>query len=136
MAGHDDTHAGERGTVVAVVTDLLLRQKMVEGLAAAGYAARIASGPTRLRDALDAEPPTAILLDLEARSFDAVALIRDLRADPATHAVPILGFFGHTNLAVRDDALAAGCTRVATRGEMAMRLDRLMDRLLGGTPAA
>lgn len=121
---------GRQATVVAVVADLILRQKMVEGLAAAGYAPRVASGPTRLAEALAAGAPVAILIDLEITSLDAPETIRALRADPATAEVPVLGFFGHVNTSVRDAALAAGCDRVATRGEMAMRLDRLMERLL------
>jgi two-component system, cell cycle response regulator DivK len=130
MSGDGGIAPARQATVVAVVSDLILRQRMVEGLAAAGFAPRVASGPTRLREALADGAPTAILIDLETTALDAVATIRALRADPATAAVPLLGFFGHVNTAVRDAALAAGCDRVATRGEMAMRLDRLMERLL------
>lgn len=103
---------------------------MVEGLAAAGYEAQVAGGPTVMRDRLAARRPAAILIDLENRGMDAIETIAALKADPETASIPLLGFFGHVNIDIRTRALAAGCDRVATRGEVASRLDRLMEKLL------
>lgn len=119
-----------KGVVLAVVSDLLLRQKVVEGLLAAGYEAQVAGGPSVLADKLAAQRPVAILLDLENRSLDAVDTIERLKADAETADIPLLGFFGHVNIDIRTRALAAGCDRVATRGEVASRLDRLLAHLL------
>lgn len=124
----DDTMGTD--TILAVVSDLLLRQKVVEGLSAAGYAAQIASGSSTMRDKIATHRPVAILLDLENRAIDPVETIRELKAGAATAATPLLGFFGHVNTEIRERALAAGCDRVATRGEVATRLDRLLGRLL------
>jgi len=112
------------------VSDLLLRQKVVEGLAAAGYRPQIAAGLSTMRDKIAAHRPVAILLDLENRAIDPIATIRELKAGAATAATPLLGFFGHVNAEVRTRALEAGCDQVATRGEVAARLDRLLGRLL------
>jgi DNA-binding response OmpR family regulator len=119
-----------RGTVLAVVSDLLLRQKVVEGLRAAGYDAQVAGGPSVMRDKLAAQRPVAMLIDLENRGTDVVEMIADLKAGDATSDIPLLGFFGHVNVDIRTRALAAGCDKVATRGEVASRLDRLMAQLL------
>jgi CheY-like chemotaxis protein len=118
------------------VSDLLLRQRIVEGLLAAGYSVEVAGGPTVVGDKLAHLSPVALVIDLETRSLDAVDLIAGLRADPGTARLPVLGVFGHVNTDVRDRALAAGADHVATRGEMAMRLDRLMGRLLPASHAA
>lgn len=123
-------HTAPREAILAVVSDLILRQKVVEGLSAAGYEAEIAGGPSVMRDKIAARRPVAILLDLESRAMDAVEVIAELKADAATRAVPLLGFFGHVNVEIRTRALAAGCDRVATRGEVATRLDRLLAQLL------
>jgi CheY-like chemotaxis protein len=119
-----------KGTVLAVVSDLLLRQRVVEGLSAVGYEPQVAAGPSVMRDRLAEQRPVAILIDLENRGMDAVETIAELKADPDTESIPLLGFFGHVNIDIRNRALAAGCDKVATRGEVASRLDRLMSKLL------
>lgn len=124
------TELSSPGTVLAVVSDLILRQKVVEGLSAAGFEVQVAGGPTVMRERLSAQRPLAVLIDLENRGMDAIELISELKADPETASIPLLGFFGHVNIDIRTRALAAGCDRVATRGEVASRLDRLMEKLL------
>ena len=113
-----------------LVQDLLLRQLVEEGLKAGGYAPIGAAGPTRMRERLADHEVAAIVMDLEATSFEAPALIRELRGNPGTSGLPILGLCGHTNRDVRRAAIAAGCTRVVTRGEVATRLDQLVAALI------
>ena len=118
--------------VLMLVQDLLLRQLVEEGLKAGGYAPIGAAGPTRMRERLETHDVAAIVIDLEATSFDAPSLIGELRAAPETAVLPILGLCGHTNRDARRSALAAGCTRVVTRGEVASRLDQLVAALIAG----
>lgn len=116
-----------------VVQDLLLRQLVEEGLKAGGYLPVGAAGPVRARERLATQETTAIVVELEATSFAAPELIAEIRASDRGAAIPILGFCGHTNKDAKADALAAGCDRVITRGEVAARLDRTVDQLVANS---
>ena len=111
--------------VVAFVTDVLLRSRVEEGLKAAGYRFVGAAGPTRLRERIEQESPVASLVDLEAR--DALNAVETL----AARGIPVLGFCGHTEQDLRARGLELGCRRVITRGEVAVKLDRVLESLLG-----
>ena len=114
----------EKLLVLVFATDLLLRSRVEEGLKATGCRAVAAAGPTRLRERLDQERPSAAFVDLEARGgADAVA-------DLAALGVPVVGFCGHTERDLRSRGLELGCSRVITRGEVAAKLDRVLEMLL------
>jgi len=132
--GSDGTAA--RGPALVVVADLLVRQQLVEGLAAAGFEPVVAAGPGALRERLDRVRPAVVLVDLELRTLDPIEAIRQLKDDAPTAGVPVLGVAGHRSTVLRERALAAGCDRVATRGEAAARLDRLLARLVGAPGAS
>lgn len=123
------------GAVLVVVSDLLLRGRAEEGLKAAGYRVRVAAGPTRMAERL-IERPRCMVIDLEIAGMDAPEAIAALRAHPTTADLPVLGFCGHVNVDVRKRALAAGADRVATRGEIASTLPRLIEKVLARTDGA
>ncbi|MBG0566730.1 response regulator [Actinoplanes aureus] len=57
-------------------------------------------------------PPDLVVTDIMMPVMDGVELIRELRADPATTAIPILAVSGDWQLAVDADvALAKPCQR-------------------------
>ena len=123
-----DDHA-EAPLVLAFATDLLLRSRVEEGVKAAGYRFVGAAGPTRLRERVDQELPVAGLVDLEAR--DAPNAVGEL----VGRGVPVVGFCGHTERELRAQGLALGCARVITRGEIASKLDRVLELLLSDVPS-
>lgn len=70
--------------------------------------------------------PRQIIIDLDTRSLDPVALIATLKADPALKAIPILAYVSH----VREDAIAgaraAGAERVIARGAFVKNLMEIL----------
>lgn len=96
-----------------------MRSRIESGLEIAGYRLRVAGGPTRLTEALADDPPACVLIDLEAGD-DAIAVITGLRTDPATAALPLAAFAGHTNVELLDRARAAGAAPVVARGQAAI----------------
>jgi CheY-like chemotaxis protein len=122
-------------TVVIAGDDLLFATRLAASVAACGHRPRRAHTAAALRDAL-AEGASAVILNLASTRMDALAAIRDARADPATRTMPVLGFCGHADLARRDAAKAAGCDLVATNGEVAAHLPRLLTTLLGPSEPA
>ena len=129
------TDSRDRPVVLMVVYDLFFRQKVEEGLLAAGYRVEAAMGPRKMREKIDRELPLCLVMDLEITSMDAVEAIRELKADPATRDVPVIGYCSHVNLDLRSAALAAGCDRVAARSEISSKLDRLVGQIAGAAPA-
>ena len=85
-------------------------------------------------DATDAAcgAPALVILDLTGPG--ALDDARALKHDPATRAVPIVGFYSHVDHALREAALAAGLDHVLPRSAFVARLPELLKR--AAAPAA
>ena len=77
-----------------------------------------------------------ILVNLNTRRIDPLALIRALKVDPTTSDVPLLAFAGHLETAKHDAARAAGADMVAANSSVSMHLPKLLNRLLTGERSA
>jgi CheY-like chemotaxis protein len=71
----------------------------------------VADGLSALRD-VSAHPPDVVVTDLALPGMDGFELIRRLRRDSASHAVPIICLSGFTTGSHEERAHEAGCTRV------------------------
>jgi hypothetical protein len=124
----------EQPLVIALCPDLMMRSRIESGLEIAGYRLRVVGGPTRLAEALAEETPACLLIDLEAGD-EAIALIRQLRADDATRDIPLAAFAGHT----REDLIAAardaGADPVVARGQAAMGTGKVVTNAIAARTA-
>lgn len=124
----------EQQLVIALCPDLMMRSRIESGLEIAGYRLRVVGGPTRLAEALAEETPACMLIDLEAGD-EAIALIRQLRADDATRDIPLAAFAGHT----REDLIAAardaGADPVVARGQAAMGTGKVVTNAIAAHTA-
>lgn len=117
--------------IVVAVPDLLMRQRLVGGLEAAGFAAKGAATPARLARALDETRPAAVLVELDGVGIDGVALVTELKGDDRAAGVPLIGFCAHTRTELIQDARAAGADRVVSRGELTNRLVKIVTEVAG-----
>lgn len=146
----DPADAGERAAplVLLVADDLLFPSRIREAIKPLGYGLRVAATEAAARAALVAAdsangaapppvPPCAVLVNLNARRLDPVALIRAFKAPggPAAN-VPLLAFAGHVETEKHDAARAAGADLVAANSSVSLHLDKLLGRLLGHGDAA
>lgn len=69
--------------------------------------------------------PDLVLIDLQAAG-DPVALGRALKQDPRTASIPLLGFYSHVEVELREAALAAGIDQVLPRSAFTARLAELL----------
>ena len=124
----------EQQLVIALCPDLMMRSRIESGLEIAGYRLRVVGGPTRLAEVLAEETPACMLIDLEAGD-EAIALIRQLRADDATRDIPLAAFAGHT----REDLIAAardaGADPVVARGQAAMGTGKVVTNAIAARTA-
>jgi CheY-like chemotaxis protein len=78
------------------------------------------------------EAPALILMDMSLPGIDGWDATRQLKADPATRAIPVIALTAHAMAGDREKALAAGCDDFDTKP---IDLDRLLGKiaaLLGG----
>ena len=122
-------------TLVACLDDLFFRSKIEA-------TARHLNVPLRFTDAKDLAKTcregktAAVLLDLSANG-NPLEVVTELRTDPATHDLPIIGFLSHVDRELAERAESSGVTRVMPRSEFSESLpDLIMDLLAPGTKRA
>jgi PleD family two-component response regulator len=133
--GRTQESASVPPVIVVAGDDLLFSQRIASALEPLGYRPVIARTAEAFHASLTGPPPAAAVLNLASHRFDALAAIRAAKSGAATRGVPLLGFCGHTDVARHRAAQAAGCDLVATNGEVAGHLGRLLTQLLSASQA-
>jgi CheY-like chemotaxis protein len=78
-------------------------------LSAAGHNVSDAEAAEQALDAIKQEKPDVILLDLVLPDMDGLTLVRKLKADPETRAIPVVAVTAYLDRFKEKDAFAAGC---------------------------
>ena len=82
------------------------------------------------------QAPALVLMDMSLPGIDGWEATRQLKADPATQAIPVIALTAHAMAGDREKSLAAGCDDFDTKP---IDLDRLLakiEALLGGKSKA
>jgi len=113
--------------LVAVLDDLMFTVKIADAAKGAGIAVRFVKAEA---DALAAATdfPAAIILDLNCRSIDTVALALKLKAAEATKGIPIVGYISHVETERIRRAREAGVDQVLARSAFSNQLPELLKR--------
>jgi len=93
-------------------TDLKL---MGEVLKMSGHIVRERTSAEEAVDAIAADVPDVILLDLHLPGMDGLTLVRRLKANAATNPIPVVAVTAYTDRYRRDDIVAAGCEACITK---------------------
>jgi CheY-like chemotaxis protein len=113
--------------VLAGVPDLFFASKISETARQLGLSVEFASSHKALVDKALTEPGL-IILDLAAAPLDPVGLIGRMKADPALQAARIVAFANHERTDLIEQARAAGCDEVLTRGAFTKNLAGILTR--------
>jgi CheY-like chemotaxis protein len=115
-------------TIAILVDDLFFRAKIQETAKVVGVTV-IALDAGRASAAVVEAKPKSIVLDLNARSFSAADLIRELKSNPETASLPTVAFVSHVQEDLIAAARTAGCDTVMARSAFAQKLPDLLRSL-------
>jgi two-component system, cell cycle response regulator DivK len=74
-----------------------------------GYEVRIAGSAPEARGQMQDRRPDLILMDIQLPGQDGLSFTQQLKADPATAAIPVVALTAHAMTGDRAHALQAGC---------------------------
>lgn len=96
---------------VLVVEDNDMNMQLVEYLLEEGgyQIVKAASGEEALTIARGGEPVDLILMDIHLPGIDGLSVVREMKADARTSAIPILALTAHAMRGDKDRFLEAGC---------------------------
>ncbi|MBI3387910.1 MAG: response regulator [Deltaproteobacteria bacterium] len=87
-------------------TEMKLAQQV---LRAAGHAVGAAEAAEQAAEAIKADRPQIILLDMVLPGMDGLTLVRKLKTDPETRDIPIVAVTSYPEKYPKGELLAAGC---------------------------
>lgn len=96
-----------------------------------GFQVDSAGSSEEVLQRLKRRTPDLILMDVQLPGQDGLSLTRQLKADPATAAIPIVALTAHAMASDREDALAAGCVGYISKPIETRTLGDLVRGFLG-----
>jgi PleD family two-component response regulator len=116
--------------VLAVVSDLFFSVKLSEAAKRNNLALEfVKDGNEVLEKAKD--KPTLIVFDLNFEAVEPVKLIAQLKANPETKGVSLLGYLSHIQGELKASAQEAGCDMVMARSALSQNLMQIFKRHSG-----
>lgn len=116
--------------ILLVEDDKPNRDILARRLGRSGFTVLIAATGTEARSTAHAESPDVVLMDVGLPDLDGWEVTRQLRADPATQALPIIALTGHIMPDEREKAIAAGCNEFHAKPVEFSRLLQQISSLL------
>jgi CheY-like chemotaxis protein len=115
---------GAMAKVVAGIPDLMFRSKVLETAKALAVDVDVARDADEIIQMVRAEKPRLVVLDLQAQALRPLETLKSLLG------VPVVGYLNHELVELREQALAAGCGEVLTKGQFAAGLPQILRRVL------
>lgn len=109
---------------------LLPGSQVVNRLQDMGYRVQTVADPAGLVKSAEESKPMVVLADLSYTKADLCGALGRLRQNKATKHLPVIGFGGDDNPAVRSAAEAAGVTLVVSEAAILHHLAQCLDRAL------
>lgn len=109
--------------VIVAIPDLMFRSKVIEAANALKVDFEVVRDPDEVIRKAREEKPKLVLIDLQA------AALRPLDTVKSLEGIPVVGFLAHEQVALREQAVAAGA-EVLTKGQFAGMLPQILSRAL------
>jgi len=119
--------------ILLVEDNEMNRDMLSRRLERKGYTVIIAVDGQEGVDKARAEMPDLILMDMSLPVKDGWDATRELKADDATKAIPVIGLTAHAMAGDREKCLAAGCDQYDTKP---VDLARLLEKITSFLPGS
>jgi len=116
----------EHKDILALPADLMFASRIRATATTLGIEVAVLARPAPLLDAARENPPSLVLVDLDARGWDPAALIRDLKQDERTSSARVVAFVSHVRQDAIEAARAAGADRVLARSAFIRELPDIL----------
>ena len=110
--------------IIAAIPDVFFRAKVLETAKTLSINLEVARDADELLQQIRTEKPRLILLDLQASA------LHPLDTLVALEGIPVVGYLAHELVDLREQALAAGCGEVLTKGQFSASLASILRRVL------
>jgi CheY-like chemotaxis protein len=101
-----------------------------------GFRVDSAGSSEEVMERLRMRAPDLILMDVQLPGQDGLSLTRQLKANPATTAIPIVALTAHAMASDRDQAMAAGCIGYISKPLETRTLGDLVRGFLGAAESS
>jgi two-component system, cell cycle response regulator DivK len=102
-------------------------------LEAGGYRVDIAGTAREALETIGRHRPELILMDIQLPGQDGLSLTRQLKADPALSAIPVVALTARAMAGDRELSLAAGCAGYISKPIDTRTIGDEVDRFLGSS---
>ena len=116
--------------VLAVVSDLFFSVKISEAAKRNGLALEFVKEGKELMEKVKVKP-SLIVFDLNFDSVSPLELIAQLKGDPETKGISLLGYLSHLQGELKMQAQAAGCDMVMARSALSQNMLQIFKRHAG-----
>jgi PleD family two-component response regulator len=120
----------ESKRVLAVVSDLFFSVKLSEAAKRNGMAIEFVKDADDVLEKAKSKP-TLIVFDLNFEAVEPVSLIAELKGNPETRNVSLIGYLSHIQGELKQQAQEAGCDMVMARSALSQNLMQIFKRHSG-----
>jgi PleD family two-component response regulator len=117
--------------ILAVMSDLFFSVKINDAAKRLGMATEFVKDKTLALAKAKAVPkPPLIIVDLNCDAADPLDLIAQIKSDPETAGIGMIGFVSHVQTELKLRAQEMGCDTVVARSVFAQNLPAILERCL------
>ncbi|MEW6127642.1 MAG: hypothetical protein AB1757_11450 [Acidobacteriota bacterium] len=114
-------------SILVAVDDMFFAAKILATAKTLGKTIERVKSTAEIQNYLDQKSPSLLLIDLNATKFDAIDLIRAIKADKRLEKPFIVGFLSHVQVDLKNRALEAGCNVVMPRSAFSQKLAEVLN---------
>lgn len=112
--------------IVLIEDDLFFSSKIENILKNSEYDLKIFSRGIEALESLRENPAVLILINLACHNLNPLKLILDIKADPDLKTILILGYCGHTQKELIEQARNLGCDKIVPNSVIVSKLPNLL----------
>src|SRR5215510_2586400 len=120
----------EQKSILVAVTDIFFYTKVRDAMLSKGYKIVRARTQQDIAEMASATSPSAVILNMNDETLNALQALQAIKADTRLKALPILAFANHEEVDTFNRARALGVTKVVSRNEFSARLKDLIEDIL------